>query len=62
MQSTAGRARRDDSVSILWTDGSNRRFKFDKRRQLFIRVHNVTLSVSAMGVCNPDRSSLRIHG
>jgi hypothetical protein len=42
--------------------GANRRFKFDKRIQLFIRTHNVTLSVAAMRVSNPDRSSVRIEG
>jgi hypothetical protein len=36
--------------------------KFDKRRQLSIRVHNETLSVVAMCVCNPDRSPAGIHG
>jgi hypothetical protein len=30
-------------------------FKFEKRCQFFIRVHNETLSVVAMRVCNPDR-------
>jgi hypothetical protein len=29
------------------TAGANRRFKFKKRGQLFIRVHNETLSVVA---------------
>jgi hypothetical protein len=29
----------------------NRRFKFHKRYQLFIRVHNETLSVVAVRVC-----------
>jgi hypothetical protein len=33
----------------------NRRFKLDKRRLLFIRMHNETLSV-AMRVSNPDCS------
>jgi len=28
----------------------NRRFEFNKRSQLFIRVHNVTLSVIAMHI------------
>jgi hypothetical protein len=28
----------------------DRRFKFQKRRQLFIRTHNETLSVAAMRV------------
>jgi hypothetical protein len=41
--------------------GSNRRFEFEKRRQLFIRVHNVTLSVVAVRVRNPDRSSVGIN-
>jgi hypothetical protein len=32
----------------------NRRFKFQKRGQLFSRPHNETLSVVAMCVRNPD--------
>jgi hypothetical protein len=43
----------------------DRRFKFDKRGQLFIRTHNETLSVAAMRVSNPDyapsRSSAEIQ-
>ncbi len=39
-----------------------RRLKFRKRGQLFIRLHNVTLSVVAMRVCNPDCSPLTING
>jgi hypothetical protein len=39
----------------------NRRFEFDKSRQLFIRVHNEPLSVAAMRVCNPDRSPVGIN-
>ena len=39
----------------------NRRFKFQKRSQLFIRMHNETLSVVAMCVCNPDRSPAGIN-
>ena len=31
---------------------TNRPFQFHKRRQLFIRTHNETLSVVAMCVCN----------
>jgi hypothetical protein len=38
----------------------NRRFKFEKRRQLFIGMHNETLSVSAMRVSNPDGSPVGI--
>jgi hypothetical protein len=30
------------------TDGSNRRFQFQKRSQLLLRVHNKTLSVAPM--------------
>jgi hypothetical protein len=41
--------------------GSNRQFQFNKRGQLFIRVHNETLSVIAMGVSNPDRSPVGIN-
>jgi hypothetical protein len=33
--------------------GSNRQFKLEKRRQLFIRLHDETLSVAAMRVSNP---------
>jgi hypothetical protein len=40
----------------------NRRFEFDKRSQLFTRTHNITLSVAAMRVSNPDRSPFTIHG
>src|SRR4030095_890638 len=40
---------------------ANRRFKFQKRRQLFIGTHDETLSV-AMYVHNPDHSPLRING
>jgi hypothetical protein len=40
---------------ILWTSGANRRFKFHKRSQLFIGVHNETLSVAAD--VRPQRSS-----
>jgi hypothetical protein len=37
-------------------------FQFDKRRQLFIRTHNVTLSVIAVRVNNPDRLTVGING
>jgi hypothetical protein len=36
-------------------------FKFQKRRQLFIRSHNETLSVVAVCVCNPDCSPVGIN-
>jgi hypothetical protein len=38
---------------------TDRRFKFHKRSQLFISAPNETLSVAAMGVCNPDRAPLQ---
>src|SRR6266496_4983842 len=41
---------------------SNRRFKFNKSGQLFIRVHNVRLSVVAMCVSNPDCLPAGMHG
>jgi hypothetical protein len=41
---------------------TNRPFQFQKRSQLVIGAHNVTLSVAAMRVRNPDRSALRING
>jgi len=40
---------------------ANHRFEFQKRRQLFIRTHNVTLSIAAMRVGNPDRSPVGIN-
>jgi hypothetical protein len=35
---------------------------FDKSSQLFIRTRNEPLSIAAMGVSNPDRSPVGIHG
>jgi hypothetical protein len=46
---------------LEFTATPNRRFEFQKRRQLFIRPDNETLSVTAMCVRNPDRSLVRIH-
>jgi hypothetical protein len=43
------------------TERLNCRFQFHERRQLFIRVHNETLSVVAMRVCNPNRSRFGIN-
>jgi hypothetical protein len=42
--------------------GSNRRFGFHMRGQLFTRTHHETLSVAAMRVGDPDCLPLRIHG
>jgi hypothetical protein len=41
---------------------TDRPLQFQKRRQLFIRAHNETLSVVAMRVCNPDCSPVGING
>jgi len=49
-------------VLVAYSSGANRQFKFQKRGQLFVRVHNEPLSVAAMRVNNPDRSPLRING
>jgi hypothetical protein len=38
------------------------RLQFQKSRQLFIRSHNESLSVSAMCVSYEDRSPFAIHG
>jgi hypothetical protein len=38
----------------------NRRFKFDKRRQPFIGVHNEALAIALCGH-NPDCSPFAIH-
>jgi hypothetical protein len=41
--------------------GPDCRFKLNKRRQLFIRVHNETLPVVAMRVSNPDRLPVGVN-
>jgi hypothetical protein len=48
-------------LSSQFAASANRRFEFHKRSQLFIRLHNETLSVVAMCVCNPDRSAVGIN-
>jgi hypothetical protein len=40
---------------------ANRKFQFQKRRQLFLGLHDVTLSIAAMRVSNPDRSPVGIN-
>jgi hypothetical protein len=40
---------------------ASRRFQFHKRGQLFIRTHNVTLSVVAVRINNPDCSPFAIN-
>ena len=37
------------------------RFQFHKRRQLFLRIHNETLRVIAVGANNPNRLQIGIH-
>ena len=39
---------------------ANHRFQCHERSQLFVRTHNETLSVAAMRVSNPDRSSVGV--
>jgi hypothetical protein len=52
--------KRDRSCQLS-AAGTNRRFEFQKRRQLFFCAHNETLSVAAMRVCNPDRLPVGIN-
>jgi len=47
-----------DNVNAIF---ANRGFKFEKRRQLFIRAYNEPLSIAAMRVGNPDGSPLGIE-
>jgi hypothetical protein len=54
-------AKNPASLSSQLAATPNREFKFQKRRQLFIRVHNETLSVIAVRVSNPDRSPTGIN-
>ena len=49
------------SLSRQFAASADRAFKFQKRDQQFLRVHNETPSVAAMCVCNPDRSPARIN-
>jgi hypothetical protein len=49
------------SLSRQFAVTPNHRFEFHKRRQLFIRVHNETLSVVALRVSDKDRSPAGIH-
>jgi hypothetical protein len=56
-----GNCRSKTIYSPLFAASPNRRFEFQKRSQLFIRVHNETLPVVAMRVNNPDRSPLGIN-
>jgi hypothetical protein len=42
------------TVQRIAIPSPDRRFKLDKRRLLFIRMHNETLSVVAVRVSDPD--------
>ncbi len=46
----------------LFRVNPNRRFEFDKRRQLFICTPNEAFAIAAMRVGNPDRPPAAIHG
>jgi len=39
---------------------TNRKFQFQKRRQPFLGLHDVRLSIAAMRVSDPDRSAVAI--
>ena len=56
---TKSKRRRDGAASRSFARDSS---QFKKRSQLFICVHNVTLSVAPMRISNPDCSPLRING
>jgi hypothetical protein len=51
----------DHGLSRQKTATPKRRFQFNERPQLFIRMHNETLSVIAVCVCNPDCSPVGIN-
>jgi hypothetical protein len=48
------------NLSNQFAVSAHRRFEFNKRRQLFIGVHNETLSVAAMRIGNDESSSVGI--
>jgi hypothetical protein len=48
--------------SLFHSQFSNRRFQFNKSRQLFIRTHNEALIVATVRVNNEDSSPLEIRG
>jgi hypothetical protein len=50
------------SLARQFAASAGRRFEFQKSCQLFIGMHNETLSVVAMCISNEDYSSVRIHG
>jgi hypothetical protein len=47
--------------SMKLAETPNSRFQFQKRGQYFVRVHNESLSVAVMCICNPDCSPVGIH-
>jgi hypothetical protein len=49
------------SLSRQFAASADRPFQFQKRRQLFICLHNEQLSVAAMCISNPDRSPVGIN-
>jgi hypothetical protein len=52
----------DGFLLLRLISGANRRCDLDKRGQHFNRTHNVTLSVVAVCVDNPDCSPVGIQG
>jgi hypothetical protein len=49
-------------LSKQFAASADRGFEFQKRSQLFIGVHNETLSVVAVCINNPDRSTFAVDG
>jgi len=50
------------SLASQFAASLNRRFDFQKRRQLLIGPQNETLSIVAMRISNPDCSPVGING
>jgi hypothetical protein len=59
--SVIARSQRSWVFAFCQKMGGNYSREFHKRSQLFVGVHNETLPIIAMRVCNPDRSPLAIH-
>jgi hypothetical protein len=56
------RQRQNDLRDQIHLEFVYRPLQFHERRQFFIGTHNETPSVVAMGISNPDRSFVLIHG
>jgi hypothetical protein len=56
------RQRQNDLRDQIHREFVYRPLQFHERRQQFLRTHNETPSVVAMGISNPDCSFVLIHG